>query len=139
MPTSSYWSDGRTFATLTPNANVAIDNNYPIGDALTISRTQKVDSGVTISSIIFNLKEFLSDVSPLIAKTITGSSTASGQITNSGSASPNTAVFNLILLAADTLSLTPRRRYIYEIVFTASDSKSWIQETGTIKFVPRIA
>lgn len=104
------------------------------GDTWKFVRTYTgLQTGVTISKVYLTVKSSPTDVdgSAIFQKTITGTLSAAGQITDASS-SDGSIAFNIIATAANTVLLTPGQEYYYDLQGIGSDGAVYTFETGII-------
>lgn len=104
------------------------------GDTWKFVRTYTgLQTGVTISKVYLTVKSSPTDVdgSAIFQKTITGTLSAAGQITDASS-SDGSIAFNIIATAANTVLLTPGQEYYYDLQGIGSDGAVYTFETGIL-------
>lgn len=122
-----------------PELDVAI-TGLVVGDTIKFNRTYTtLPVGITITKVYLTIKakEADLDAAAILQISITGSLTSAGQITDA-STSDGSISFNLIVSAAQSAPLTPKKNYYYDFQGIASDAAIYTFEKGRIKLVKGI-
>jgi hypothetical protein len=113
--------------------------NFICGDSLRIERTLLgIPSGTTISKAYLTIKTTATDVdaSAIVQLSITSTSTASGQITDTGA--DGTGAVRFTLSNTQTLLLTPDTPYYFDVQTILSDGGIYTPCKGTIEGLQQI-
>ena len=107
--------------------------DFVCGDALAVERTiAGIPTGLTLTTARLTIKAVATDLdaAAILQLTITSAVTSSGQITNTGSS--GTGAVRFTLSGAQTVLLTPRREYAFDIQVNTSDGAPYTPCKGTM-------
>lgn len=109
------------------------------GDSVSLSRTLSgLQSGTTLETVDFIIKEFLDDDDPLVTVTVTFFESAAGLITDVGSS--GIAAYYINLAKSDIDSILDRNKpYLYFFVAKNQAGSPSVVENGSIVFAQGVA
>ena len=139
---SANWDDERTFSLISyamTKTNVSI-TNLVIGDTKRFTRTYTdLPTGSTIATAYLTVKKRDThlDAAAVIAKTITTSSSSSGQITDASTSGGSIAMF-FDVSKTESANFTAGIAYVYDIQVKLSGGEIHTMERGTMTWVRSI-
>lgn len=117
----------------------SIIDDITIGTNKTIARTV---TGIPTSNVLnkawFTVKDNYTrtDASAVLQLVVTTALTSTGQITDAGTS--GTGAIQFLLTPANTLLLTPKKQYVFDIKVKLVDGSLYPAETGTIITISRV-